>query len=439
MPGNKNRYEWKSRNPIDYYLISAAVGPYVDYSFYMHFNNSSDSMLVQNYIYDDPAALPFYKNGIDSTAVMVNFFSDMLIRYPFWKEKYGHCLTPLGGGMEHQTMTTLGSFNYMLVAHELAHQWFGDNVTCATWRDIWLNEGFATYLAWTFMDYSRGDAASFADMQFIHNNVMSAPGGSIYYTDTINEGRLFDGRITYAKGAAVIYSLRRLLNNDATFVQILRDYQQLYGGGTANTEQFKTLAETISGRDLDTFFNQWIYGEGFPIYSALWNQRGNQLMLRLKQDVSMPTITPLFYTPLQIKFYSGSSDTTVQIYNNATVQQFVFNWSKPVDRIEIDPRNYILNRVDSIRRDYALFADGVDTALYLVYPNPGSDHWTIDGMPEQSSLVLYDAAGRTVWTGNTGSYNSVKISTALLSRGSYLLYIVKDGRKQNALKLIKSE
>jgi hypothetical protein len=213
----------------------------------------------------------------------------------------------------------------------------------------------------------------------------------------------------------------------------------LYGGGTANTEQFKTLAETISGRDLDTFFNQWIYGEGFPIYSALWNQRGNQLMLRLKQDVSMPTITPLFYTPLQIKFYSGSSDTTVQIYNNATVQQFVFNWSKPVDRIEIDPRNYILNRVDSIRRDYALFADGVDTALYLVYPNPGSDHWTIDGMPEQSSLVLYDAAGRTVWTGNTGSYNSVKISTALLSRGSYLLYIVKDGRKRNALKLIKSE
>ncbi|MFH0865187.1 MAG: hypothetical protein V1904_03275, partial [Bacteroidota bacterium] len=114
VPGNKYRYEWKSRNPIDYYLISVAVAKYVDYTIYCH-PAGVDSLMIQNYIYDNPSTLPYFKDIIDSTAEMIELYSQLYGPYPFGNEKYGHSMAPLGGGMEHQTMTTLGSFSFMLV------------------------------------------------------------------------------------------------------------------------------------------------------------------------------------------------------------------------------------------------------------------------------------------------------------------------------------
>jgi len=143
--GNKKRYEWKNRHVIDYYLISIAVAQYIDYSFYAHPAGTTDSVLVQNYIYNNPATLPNFKSVIDQTDDLIEFFSTKFGMYPFADEKYGHAMAPFGGGMEHQTMTSLGSFGFELIAHELAHQWWGDNVTCRTWGDIFVNEGFASY------------------------------------------------------------------------------------------------------------------------------------------------------------------------------------------------------------------------------------------------------------------------------------------------------
>lgn len=439
MGNGKDRYEWKSRYPIDYYLISAAVGDYQDYSYYVHFDNSTDSMLVQNYIYDHPDAVPYFKNEMDSTAVMIRYFSNLLGRYPFWKEKYGHCLNTLGGGMEHQTMTTLGNFGYMLVAHELAHQWFGDNVNVASWSDIWLAEGFASYLAWTYMDYVKGHDASFADMLSIHNDVMSDSTGSVYCTDTTSVGRIFSGRLSYNKGAAVIHSLRNLINNDDLFFQMLKGYQQLYGGKTGSTQQFKEWAEIVSGLDLDTFFNQWIYGEGYPIYNAWWNQNGNQVIVRLQQQGSMSSITPLFATPIDVRLYAAGADTTVTFYNNANTQQFAVNWNRIVSGIEIDPSNKIINRTDSIKRDFSLSINGFDTNLFVVYPNPGTDYWIIDGMPQRCSLSLYDGTGRVVWEGSTGNYNSAKIDASFLSQGIYWLTLRRNDSKGKVLKLVKTQ
>ncbi|MCK4751346.1 MAG: hypothetical protein KAT15_30015, partial [Bacteroidales bacterium] len=143
LPGNKIRYHWRSRYPIAYYLLSLSVSEYMDYSFYAKPAFLTDSILVQNYIYDVPGYLEQNKENIDATADMIELYSGLFTPYPFRAEKYGHCLAPVGGGMEHQTMTTLSSFRFNLVAHELTHQWFGDNVTCASWQDIWINEGFA--------------------------------------------------------------------------------------------------------------------------------------------------------------------------------------------------------------------------------------------------------------------------------------------------------
>ena len=144
LPNNKKRFEWKSNYPINYYLISFAVAEYQDYSVYAN-PEGAEPILVQNFVYDNSYYLSENKEEIDNTIDLIEVFSDKFGLYPFADEKYGHCLTTLGGGMEHQTMTTLGSFGFGLVAHELGHMWFGDYVTCASWQDIWINEGFASY------------------------------------------------------------------------------------------------------------------------------------------------------------------------------------------------------------------------------------------------------------------------------------------------------
>lgn len=439
LPGGFARYEWKNRNRIDYYLISVAAGPYVDYSYYVHFDGSSDSMLVQNYVYDDPGALPFYKNAIDSTALMINYFSELFGRYPFWKEKYGHCITPLGGGMEHQTMTTLNHFGPSLVAHELGHQWFGDYVTCGTWSDIWLNEGFATYLDYLFQAYSISDSAAAVSMSNMHNQIMADSGGSVYCPDTTSVGRIFSSRLSYSKGAAVIHMLRFVYNNDAQFFSMLRNYLQLFGGGTATTEQFRAVAAAGLGHNLNTFFDQWVYKEGFPVYEASWNQVSDQVIIRLAQTTSMPSSVAFFQTPLEIKLYGQGIDTVVRVDHNTPAEIFSFSWSHEVDSIAIDPANHILNRTDSIRRDFSLLSiNGFDTTLFLLYPNPARDYWILEGMPQQCELTVCDLSGRRIWQSNNGSRNAVRIDNHTFAKGIYLLRIYSKNGKSKVIKLVKS-
>src|SRR5690606_19223164 len=155
--------------------------------------SATDSMLLQDYVYDHPDVLPFFREAMDSTEMMIRYFSEQLGRYPFYQEKYGHCLSPLWGGMEHQTMTTLRHFGFELVAHELAHQWFGDYVTCASWADIWLNEGFATYGEYLALRQLRGDTAARAWLRALHSSVTGniVQGGSVYVADTDNYHRIF--------------------------------------------------------------------------------------------------------------------------------------------------------------------------------------------------------------------------------------------------------
>lgn len=146
LPGNMKQYQWSCRYPLNYYMPSIAVGNYMEYNNYAKpAAIAPDSILIQNLLVDNAAYFNTVKASIDKTPPYVEKMSELFGIYPFYKEKYGHSQADIGGGMEHATMTTLKNFNEDLVAHELGHQWFGDNVTCASWSDIWLNEGFATY------------------------------------------------------------------------------------------------------------------------------------------------------------------------------------------------------------------------------------------------------------------------------------------------------
>ena len=211
-------------------------------------------------MYDAPGALDSYKQSIDSTADMLQYFSAIFGIYPFMKEEYGHCIVPLPGGMEYQTMTSCGEVGSMLVSHELTHQWFGDHVTCSTCKDVWLNECFASYGEYLFLEHFRPKDAA-AHMQQFHDAVLNKAEkhGAVYVDDTTSDGRIFDGRLSYAKAAAVTHSLRFVIDNDSLFFAMLRAYQQQFAFGDAATEQFKNLAANFVHQNLDTFFDQWIY------------------------------------------------------------------------------------------------------------------------------------------------------------------------------------
>ncbi|MES2702821.1 MAG: M1 family aminopeptidase [Bacteroidota bacterium] len=422
-----DRYEWKERYPIDYYLISAAVAPYVDYSFYMHFSSSTDSMLVQNYVYNNPATLPFFKDDIDSTELMIDYFSKLYTRYPFWQEKYGHCMAPLSGGMEHQTMTTQGFFEGTLTAHELGHQWFGDNVTCATWADISMNEGFASYTEYLYIDHFRTHAQALADIRDRQDNVKSSLGGSVYVDDTTSEERIFDSRLTYDKGACVLHMLRSVFNNDSIYFQTYKNYQTQFRDSTATFVDYVNVAKDVAGPvvngiSLDLFFAQWIYSEGYPIYSITWNQIGEDVYVKVDQTTSVSTSVTNFALPLELKLQSPSGDTVVRATNTLPSQVFSFKWSKPMSSMTFDPNNWLVYFMNVLTRDVTLDAQTVNTPQVRIAPNPATTGWTVQNLPDNSTLSLCDVSGRTIWTG-TAQTGTASIPATQLPGGLYLLRV----------------
>ncbi len=434
--GTGNRYEWKTNYPIDYYLISAAVAPYIDHRQTLHFSNSTDTMLVQHFVYDSASFMPAYGPALDSTPYMIDHFSDLFGRYPFWKEKYGHCTAPLSGGMEHQTMTTLGAYTTPLIAHELGHQWWGDHVTYASWRDIWMSEGWASYCEQLYVEHFRGTAAAQIYRTSVFNRVMGMPDGTVYLNDTSDVSRTFDSRLTYDKGAAVAHMLRFVAPFDAVYFSGLQAYQQQYAFKNATTEDFKAVMEIAYGFDLDTFFNQWVYGEGYPTYTAKWNQSGNTVFVQLNQTTSKPASVPLFITPLEIRLNAANADTVIRIQNNAAQQNFSFTWNKTMTGLTVDPNNHILNRVGAITKDPVLAVSKVQAANSLrIYPNPARDSWQVAGLHGER-LILFNTAGQKVWEQNAAG-ETVTIPAAALPSGNYELEIIRNSQVAEVKKLTR--
>ncbi len=406
---NQDKYYWKSRHMIDYYLISISVAPYVDYSFKQALTGTNDSVLIQNYIYNNPNTLALFKTNIDATGSMIDYLSQEYGRYPFYDEKYGHCMAPLGGGMEHQTMTTIGSFNSLdVIVHELGHQWFGDNVTCATWKDIWVNEGFASYTEHLYQEHFNGSTAARTQMDGVHQSVLSSPAGSVYVDDTTNENRIFDSRLTYDKGSAIIHTLRFIMNNDSLFFETLKQFQQQYANTVATGVDFKQVAETVSGLNLNDYMNQWYFGEGYPTFSATWNQVGNKVGLVISQTSSAPTITPLFKTDLEVLFHTAQGDTTVRVYVDRSSDTLYFNCGRTINlanAIVFDPNQWILNNSGTVTYNSDLnvnapFANALvnlqSTFDCLVYPNPAFDRIQVQlpNTEKITSIRIYNSLGQ---------------------------------------------
>jgi aminopeptidase N len=438
MPGGKIRYEWKSYYPIDYYLISMAVADYQEYNIYAYPDGTDDSVLIQNYIYDHPDCLTANQAGIDRTAGFIELFSDLFGLYPFIEEKYGHCLTELGGGMEHQTMTTIGGFSFGLVAHELGHMWFGDKVTCATWSDIWINEGFATYsdyLAHSFLSTPYYDSLW---LKIRHDQVKAAPDGSVYIPpeETGDIWRIFDGRLSYSKGALLLHMIRFELQNDDLFFDILASYVDEYGDSVATGDDFREWVELQSGKDFTDFFNQWYYGEGYPIFDIAWNQSGNFLEIISTQTTSA-AVTPLFkmHLPFHLTFTDGT-DTTLLFYQDANLNLFLYPVSKTISKLAFDPDQWILHELNSL----SVGDEEKDSPVYFsIGPNPATDRINIyfSHKPVKKMMIsISDLTGRIIFKKELSGMNySADISQLL--PGIYQVSVTDGASGMNRKLIVK--
>lgn len=402
--GATKTYEWFETYPITTYLISVAISDYSSWTDY--YTYARGSMPIQNYVY--PEHLSYAQEDLNITAQAIGVLAGYYGEYPFVEEKYGHAIFPWGGAMEHQTCTSYGRvlirgdhyYDWILV-HELAHQWWGDWVTCDTWYDIWLNEGFASY----------SEALWFEDL-----------GGEVDYDDYIEafdsygyfNGPIYDpdstfNRTVYDKGALVLHMLRRVLElgngTQAHYpIDALQAVLATYGAAnaydTALTSEFQAFCEASYGGSLDWFFQPWVYGENRPDYRYSWVASYDgppyDIMLHVEQ---VQTNAGLFTMPIDIEVETVAGDTFLTVWNDEWSQDFFFAVDALPAALSFDPRNWILKYVAQITSDVP---DDALTSVALHVPtNPtGADARLSYSVPEAGrvQLKVYDVAGRLVKT-----------------------------------------
>ena len=444
LAANKIVTHWKHRYPIATYLICMAV------TNYSVFNNSvllgAVNLPMVTYCY--PESLTLFQANTPLVLESMQLFHNNFGPYPFINEKYGHVQFGWGGGMEHQTSTFIVTPNESLMAHELGHQWFGDKITCNSWEDIWLNEGFATYLA-AFNMETKYPANAIANRRNIVNNITSQPGGRLKVVDTTNLNQIFSGRLSYNKGSYLLFMLRFIMG-DAVFLSALRRYQAdpLLAYGNATTADLKRNLEAESGLDLTYFFNQWYIGEGYPSYQVKWNVLDNNCAnIQLLQTVSMPGITPFFKLPVQLTFKNATQQKTIVLNNVVNGENFISSIGFIADTVLVDPNVWLVTKNNTTVKDPPVnngacsvlsLPDNVPEATGLsnsgvgvveIYPNPLINPFTInlhDFKALAANINIYNTVGQIIFNQNVplkrGAAN-VKIPTAKWADGVYVIEV----------------
>ncbi len=433
LPGNRIRYEWKTYYPIAYYLISIAVANYQEYNFYAPLSGENDSIFVQNFIYNQPGVLEDLKDQIDKTKDLMSLFSGIWGDYPFSSEKYGHAQAPLGGGMEHQTLSTMGYFGFDITAHELAHHWFGNQVTCATWSDIWINEGFASYGEYLAREFvlSRPQADNW--MEGAHSNIKSQPGGSVYvpFNELNSVWRIFNGRLSYRKGAAILHQLRFEINDDNLFFFIMEDFQNQFAHQVATGDDFKDHIELHTALNWDWFFDQWYYGEGYPVYNIEWWQENDTLMIRSAQQGSSD-LTPFFKGTVAFGVATSQENFQVRMMQEQSGQVFKIPVEGKVEDLIFDPDNYMLK--DFTLLDSAGIIDAIENRV-RIFPNPSTGKIYLEYAPHWHNARFYilDMKGSKVAEGSLRN-SQTEIDLSSLESG---VYVAQFFPERGASKMVK--
>ncbi len=347
-------YHWRENVPHVTYLVSVVAGQFVEV------RDEWDGVPVLYYV--EPRDSNKVERSFARTPDMIDFFSEMIgVRYPY--EKYAQTTITdfMWGGMENISATTLiretlhderarlDVSSDGLVAHELAHQWWGDLLTTKNWNHIWLNEGFADYFEALYIGYDRGQREFLLKLESYRQAYITED--AYRYRRPIVTNRyedpeeMFD-RHTYEKGALVLHMLRNLLG-DELWWKAIRHYARTHAGQTVETNDFKQAIEDATGRSLEWFFDQWVYRGGYPEYdvSWKWDRRKRSVALDVKQVQIVYEVTPLFRMPIEVAITGDFGTETFTIQVDKAEETFYLPVPEKPLMVEFDPNDQVLKKL----------------------------------------------------------------------------------------------
>jgi len=362
-------FTWQENWPMVSYLLSVCVAPYNHLSEEWEWEETVLTMHDWSWSFQTD----LQQQWIDLGLMSLTAFSDLLCLYPYHDEKYGHAQYAWGGAMEHQTCSSMGFYNEVVIPHEAAHQWFGDKLTCDTFHHIWLNEGWAVYCEALFFEYWLGEEA-------LHEHMTGEQywGGGTIWIENPETENIFDGNLSYAKASWVVHMLRHVVGEEAFWLGV-HDYlgpNEAEYHRTVTTAEFRGFMETASGMDLEYFFDQWIMGEYYPEYVYSWEMeelgREYNVVVNLMQEQVPGRQT--FTMPLDLQFHLPfSDDTTLVIWSDQPAQRYEFQLEEPPTQVLLDPDRWVLRTATQVESlppgfiaPYAGFLDeNGDTLLNL--------------------------------------------------------------------------
>ncbi len=421
--GNKKLTYWKHRYPIATYLVAIAVTNYEAYSHYAKLS-PIDSVEILNYVY--PENLSESKTATEYTVGVLELFSELFIDYPFKNEKYGHAQFGWGGGMEHQTMSFMYSFRQSLIAHELAHQWFGDHVTCGSWKDIWVNEGFAVFCEGLVVEKLHPEAWHNWKEQEIIQVIDEGTSGSVYVDDTTSVSRIFSSTLTYTKGGLLLHMLRSQIGDEALFAGIneMLDSKKT-SSSFATGDDVKQFLEVSADTNLTWFFDAWYYGEGYPKYTIkLQKLTSDSVSFVLSQTTTHPSVE-FFPMYVPIEFIGDNDSIIVKVHHTKNNQLFNIRTNFKVKSVVFDPDLAILAPHPANIIDSSMRITNPDKPFEIA-PNPVTDEIRIYSLNSSNvkKAELIDMSGKIVYVENIeASFGYIELPIKNLAAGEYILRI----------------
>jgi aminopeptidase N len=428
---NNRTAHWQHRYPIATYLVAIAVTNYETYSDFLDLPDGR-KIEILNYIYPEYLTTAQLKRA--ETPDIMSFYNKKFITYPFASEKYGHAQFGWSGGMEHQTMSFMNNLDYELVAHEMAHQWFGDYITLASWHDIWLNEGFATYLTGLVFENLQNGVWWPGWKSNQVSRITSSAGGSVYVADTTDIYRIFNGRLSYSKGAYLLHMLRWEMGDELFFLG-MKNYltDPTIANGFASQEKFVKHMEAASDTSLTEFFKDWYYGEGYPIFQLTYFPDPLNPMkqkLRISQSQSYPSVS-FFEVTVPVRIWKEGKSTDLRLKLTRQNQEFAIS-DQPFDKLEFDPDQWLIAKADrvlavqsvSLNNDIQIISDYVSKKIRVLLPD----------YTGREELRILDLAGKVIRIVPLDTYDS-EIDIQSIPQGLYLA-VVQTKTQSKTLKIV---